>query len=137
MININLLIFFILLNKTLIIFKCKKRVNPWIVNVSVQGAQGIVEKHFERTKGLFGSYFQELFFVIENKKHKTLIWETMCVFIFCIFCVIKNHFFENNKKMFSLFFHCSNHRFFLCGFFFFLMFSTKMSSTQLPQSIDF
>ena len=93
MININLLIFFILLNKTLIIFKCKKQVNPWIVNVSVQGARGIVEKHFERTKGLFGSCFQELFSVIENKKHKTLIWETMCVFIFCIFCVIKNHFF--------------------------------------------
>ena len=46
-----------------------------------------------QSMGLFGSCFQELSSVLENKKHKKLVWEKGCVFIFCVFYVLKNHFF--------------------------------------------
>ena len=61
--------------------------------------------------GLFGSCFQELFSVLENKNTKNLFGEGG-VFVFCVFRVLKNHYFENNKKMFSLFFHYSKDRLF-------------------------
>ena len=92
-----------------------------------------------QSMGLFGSCFQELFSVLENKKHKKLVWEMGCVFVFCVFHVLKNHFFDNNKKMFSLFFHYSQNIlffvFFLSSFCFFvtvICVSTKVSSTQPP-----
>ena len=76
----------------------------------------MVEISRVKTRGLFGSCFQELFSVLE-KKHKKLVWGRGCVFVFCVFRIFKNHFFYNNKKMFSLFFHCSNNNnFFLCVF---------------------
>ena len=95
----------------------------------------------ERILGLFSYYFQKLFFIFHNKKHKKLDWERGHVFIFYVFRVLKNHFFENNEKMFLLFFYCSNNRlffvFFLHSFCVFLTafyISTKISSTQLPHS---
>ena len=52
--------------------------------------------------------FKNYFLLLKIKKHKKLVWWRGCVF-----CVLKNHFFENNKKkMFSLFFHYSKSRLF-------------------------
>ena len=46
-----------------------------------------------QSMGLFGSCFQELFSVLENKKHKKLVWE-MGVFLFFVFFIfLKTTFF--------------------------------------------
>ena len=97
------------------------------------------KKKLKNFKGLFGSCFQELFSVLENKKHKKLVWGRGCVFVFCVFRVLKKVVFENNKKMFSLFFRCSKNRLFFvfsllsfCVFLAVFYVFTKVSSTQLP-----
>ena len=79
--------------------------------------------------------------VLCSWKQKTCLGKGVC-FVFCVFCVfrvLKNHFFENNKKIFSLFFQCSMHRLFfmfslpsLYIFLFAFYVSTKVNSTQLP-----
>ena len=78
--------------------------------------------------------------VLENKKKKKHVWGKGCVFLFFVFSVFsKTTFFENNKKMFSLFLHCSKNRLFslfsfpsFCVFLAAFCFSTKVSSTQPP-----
>ena len=91
----------------------------------------------QRNQGLFGSCFQELFSVLENKKHKKLVLGRRYIFVFCVFCILKNHFFENNKNIFSLFFHYSKNILFFvfslpsfCVFLVVFYISTKVSSTQ-------
>ena len=86
---------------------------------------GVIEPLIEtqRALGYVCSYFQELFSVLENKKHKKFDWQRRCIFIFCVFCFLKNHFFKNNKKMFSLFFHYSNNKLFFVFFLPFLFLS--------------
>ena len=89
---------------------------------------------------MFASSFQELFFVLQNKKYKKLlVWEKECVFVFRVFHVLKNHFFNNNKNMLSLFFHYSNNRLFFvfslpsfCIFLATFYVFTKINSIQLP-----
>ena len=83
--------------------------------------------------------FKNCFLFLKTKKHKKLVQGRGCVFVFCVFHVLKNHFFENNKKMFSLFFHCSKHRLFFvfslpsfCVFLTAFYVSTKVSFTQQP-----
>ena len=73
------------------------------------------ENKLEKIWGPFGSYFQELFFVLENKK--TCLGKRVC---FCFFRILKNHFFENNKKMFSLFQEYIVFRIFFSFFLYFL-----------------
>ena len=80
-----------------------------------------------------------MFSVLENKIHKKLVWEKGCVFVFRVFCVLKNHFFDNNKKVFSLFFYCSKNKLFFmfslssfCVFLIVFYASTKINSTQSP-----
>ena len=83
--------------------------------------------------------FKNCFMFLKTKKYKKLVWGRGCVLVFCVFCVLKNHFFYNNKKMFSLFFHCSNNRLFFvftlpyfCVSLAVFYVSTQVSSTQPP-----
>ena len=48
-------------------------------------------------------FVPELFFVLENNKHKKLVWGRECVFIFCVFCILENHFFIIIKRCFHCF----------------------------------
>ena len=80
------------------------------------------------------------FLFLKTKKHKKLAWGRGCVFIFCVFRILKNNFFKNNKKMFHCFFTVQNINFFcmfsllsFCVFLVVFYVSTKVSSTQLSQ----
>ena len=77
-----------------------------------------VFQNFWKTKGLFDSYFQELFSVIENKKHKKLVWGRGCVFLFFVFSVLwKTIFLRIIKRCFHCFFIIQRINCFSCFFF--------------------
>ena len=80
--------------------------------------------------------FKNCFLLLKTKNLKNLFREKG-VFLFFVFSVfLKTIFLKTIKKGFHYFFIVQTIDFF-CVVFFFLMFSTKMSSTQLSQSIDF
>ena len=85
--------------------------------------------------------FNNCFLFLKTKNTKNLFGEGGVFLFFCVFCVLKNHFFYNNKNIFSIFFYCSNNRLFFlfylpsfCVFLTVFCIFTKMSSTQPPHS---
>ena len=92
------------------------------------------------TQGLLVQCFQELFSVLENKKHQKLVWLRE-LFLFLLFLVFsKWHCLENNKMLFSSFFYClqnkikqqKNHLFSV--FFFFFSFSSLSQHSRVASS---
>ena len=101
-----------------------------------------------RIKDMFVPIFKNYFLFLKTINTKNLFGERSVFLFFCVFYIIKNHFFENNKNMFSLFFHYSKNRlffvfsllFFLCFLSYFLCFHKgefHPTTTPLPANLFF